>query len=70
MAEKLAGSGCAQMVSNRKQSPLMKLACICILCEVHSNLQRVPVMARQLVVFLVKDPSLLCVVSGYGHVLQ
>ena len=62
MAEKLVGSRFGQMVSNRKQSHLMKLACMCTICKVHSNLQRMPVMARQLVVFLVKDPSLLCVV--------
>ena len=46
MAEKLVGSRCVQMVSNRKQSPLMKLACMCTICKVHSNLQRVPVVAQ------------------------
>ena len=46
MAEKLVGSRCAQIVSKRKQNPLFKLACICTICKVRSNLQRVPVMAQ------------------------
>ena len=40
MAEKLVGPRCVQIVSKRKQNPLLKLACICTICKVHSNLQR------------------------------
>ena len=29
MAEKLVGPWCVQLVSKRKQNPLLKLACIC-----------------------------------------
>ena len=46
MAEKLVGPRCVQIVSKRKQNPLLKLACICTICKVHSNLQRVPVVAQ------------------------
>ena len=46
MAEKLVGPQCVQIVSKRKQNPLLKLACICTICKVHSNLQRVPVVAQ------------------------
>ena len=43
---------------------------ICTICKVHSILQTVPVMAHQLVVFLVLDPSLLRVAWSCGHNLQ
>ena len=53
MAEKLVGPRCVQVVSKRKQKPLLRFS-----------------SPHQLVVFLVKDPSLLSVVWSYGHVLQ
>ena len=46
MAEKLVGPQCVQIVSKIKQNPLLKLACIRSICKVHSNLQRVPVVAQ------------------------
>ena len=70
MAEKFVGLRCKQIVSKRKQKTRLKWACICTICKVHSNLPRVPVIAHQLEALLVKDPSLLCVVWRYGHVLQ
>ena len=46
-AEKLVGPRCVQIVSKRKQNPLLKLACICTICKVHSNLQGVSVSASE-----------------------
>ena len=59
------------MCANSKQKKAktrLKVACTCTICKVHSNLLRVPVMAHQLVAFLLKDSSLFCVVRSYGHV--
>ena len=57
-AEKLVGPRCVQIVSKRKQNPLLKLARICTICKVHSNLQGVSVSASESIDW------------SYGHVLQ
>ena len=46
MAEILFGLRYVKIVSKRKQNLLLKLTCICTIGKVHSNLQKVPVMAQ------------------------